>query len=243
MLLLENRNAVIYGAGGGIGGAVARAFAREGARVYLAGRTRAKLDAVAGDITATRGTADTAEVNALDERAVERYAAGVAGKAGRIDISFTAIDVDREVQGVALVDVSLEDFTLPIDTYMRTQFLTTRAAARHMVKQRSGVILTITATPARLAFPMVAGFGPAWAAVEALSRGLAAGLGPHGIRVVCLRSAGSPEAPGGHHPKGRRPRRRRPESRVVQGSGRQHPRHPQPVSTTAALLPRRERSA
>src|SRR5262245_11343044 len=89
--LLRNKNAVIYGAGGAIGGAVARAFAREGARVFLVGRTRARVDAVARDISAAGGAADAAQVDALDDEAVEEHAAGMVKKAGSIDVSFNAI--------------------------------------------------------------------------------------------------------------------------------------------------------
>jgi 3-oxoacyl-[acyl-carrier protein] reductase len=77
-MLLENKNALVYGAGGKIGGAVARAFAQEGAHVFLAGRTLATLEAVAAEISAVGGTAETAEVDALDEQAVEEHASSVA---------------------------------------------------------------------------------------------------------------------------------------------------------------------
>jgi NAD(P)-dependent dehydrogenase (short-subunit alcohol dehydrogenase family) len=187
-MLLENKNAVIYGAGGAIGGAVARAFAREEAKVFLTGRALAAVDAVAEEITAAGGVAETAQVDALDEQAVEKHISAMAKKAGGIDVSFNAIGIPQlGVQGIPLVELSPESFALPVTAYPRAHFLTARAAARRMVEKRSGVILTLTATPARLAAPLVGGMGAAWAAVEALSRGLAAELGPQGIRVVCLR--------------------------------------------------------
>jgi NAD(P)-dependent dehydrogenase (short-subunit alcohol dehydrogenase family) len=193
-MLLENKNAVIYGAGGAIGGAVARAFAREGARVFLAGRTLDKVEAVAREISAAGGVVEAAQIDALDELAVEAHADAVAEKAGGIDVSFNAVGIPQQgVQGIPLVELSPEDFALPIATYTAAQFLTARAAARRMVDKRSGVILTLTATPARLAAPLVGGMGAAWAGVEAFSRSLAAELGPHGIRVVCLRPDGIPE--------------------------------------------------
>jgi NAD(P)-dependent dehydrogenase (short-subunit alcohol dehydrogenase family) len=193
-MLLENKNAVVYGAGGAIGGAVARAFAREGARVFLTGRTMDKIDAVAGDISAAGGVVETAEVDVLDERAVEEHADAVAQRAGRIDVSFNAIGIPQQgVQGIPLVELSPESFGLPIRTYTTAQFLTARAAARRMVEHGSGVILTLTATPARLAVPLVGGMGAAWAAVEALTRSLSAELGPRGVRAVCLRPNGLPE--------------------------------------------------
>lgn len=193
-MLLENKNAVVYGAGGAIGGAVARAFAREGASVFLTGRTLDKVEAVAGEIRAAGGIAEAAEVDALDEQAVEDHADAVAQTAGGIDVSFNAIGIPQQgVQGIPMVDLSPEDFGLPIRTYTTAQFLTARAAARRMVEKGSGVILTLTATPARLAAPLVGGMGSAWAAVEALTRSLAAELGPQGVRAVCLRPNGIPE--------------------------------------------------
>lgn len=193
-MLLKNKNAVIYGAGGSIGHEVAQAFAREGARVFLVGRTLAKLDAVAKEIIAAGGSAETAQVDALDEQAVERHAGTVADKAGRIDVLFNAIGME-DVQGTPLLDMSLEDFVHPVVTATRSQFLTARAVARRMVEKGSGVLLTITAEPAREATANVGGFGVACEAIEGLWRSLAAELGPHGIRLVCLRSAGSPDTP------------------------------------------------
>jgi 3-oxoacyl-[acyl-carrier protein] reductase len=192
-MLLEHKNAVIYGAGGAIGGAVARAFAREGARLFLAGRTLAKLDAVAREISAAGGAAETAQVDALDQQSVGKYIAEVAKKAGGIDVSFNAIAME-DVQGTPLIEMSLEDFSRPITIATRTQFLTAKAVAPHMINKGSGVIMMITATPARLGFPLVGGFSVACAALESFSRSLAAELGPKGVRVICLRSAGSPES-------------------------------------------------
>ena len=193
-MLLEQKNAVIYGAGGAIGGAVARAFAGEGARIFLAGRTFSPLNAVAEEIAAAGGCAEAAEVDALDEAAVESHVASVASKAGGIDVSFNAIGME-DVQGPPLLDMSLDDFAHPVIRATRTQFLTGRAIARRMVEKGSGVLLTITAPTAREATASIGGFGVACSAVEGLWRTLAAELGPHGVRVVCLRSAGSPDTP------------------------------------------------
>src|SRR3712207_9221337 len=82
-MLLKDKNAVIYGGGGSIGGAVAREFAREGAKVFLAGRTRETLDAVANDIRAAGGSAEAAVLDALDERAVGEQVREVAAEVGR----------------------------------------------------------------------------------------------------------------------------------------------------------------
>jgi 3-oxoacyl-[acyl-carrier protein] reductase len=192
-VLLEKKNAVIYGGAGSVGGAVARAFAREGARVFLAGRTLGTLDAVAEEISAAGGEAETAEVDALDDESVDRHADAVAGKAGGIDVSFNAIG-HGDVHGAPLVEMPFEDFVRPITTAMRANFLTGRAAARHMLERGSGVILAITASTARQTIPDVGGTGVTFDAIESLCRQWACELGPHGIRVLWLQTTGLPEA-------------------------------------------------
>jgi 3-oxoacyl-[acyl-carrier protein] reductase len=194
-MLLEQKTAVIYGAGGAVGGAVARAFAREGARVFLAGHTRAPLEALAQEISQAGGVAEAAHVDALDARSIEEHLRAVIEKTGGVDIAFNAISISY-TQGSPLVEESLEAFTLGITAAMTTQFLTSTAAARHMQKRGAGVLLTITATPARELMPNSGNFGVACAAIERLCQQLACELGPQGIRVICLRSAGSPDAPG-----------------------------------------------
>jgi 3-oxoacyl-[acyl-carrier protein] reductase len=192
-MLLEHKNAVVYGGAGSVGRAVARAFAREGARVFLAGRTRATLDRVAEELSGSGGSVETAEVDALDQRAVDEHADAVAARAGGIDVSFNAIS-HGDVHGVPLLELSLEDFARPITVAMRSQFLTTRAAARHMTRQGSGVIMAITATTARPALPEVGGTGVTFDAIESQCRQWARELGPHGVRVVWLQTTGLPEA-------------------------------------------------
>lgn len=192
-MLLENKNAVIYGAGGPIGGAVARAFAREGAKVFLAGRTLATLGPVAEEISGAGGEADPAEVDTFDERAVDRHADAVAEKAGRIDVSFNAIG-HGDVHGTPLMEMPYEDFARPVSNALRSKFLTTRAAARHMTPRGSGVILTITAITAHQTVPNVGGTGVTFDAIESLCRQWASELGPRGIRVAWLRTTGIPEA-------------------------------------------------
>lgn len=192
-MFLKNKTAIVYGGGGAIGGAVARVFAREGARLHLAGRSLARLDAVAADIRASGGNAETHAVDAMDETAVENHVAAVAVSAGAIDILFNAIGME-DIQGSELVDMPFDDFFKPIRKAAVTQYTTSRAVARHMTRQGSGVIMTVTAGPPE-AVPRIGGFGPACQMIEGLWRGLAAELSPLGVRVVCLRSAGSPNSP------------------------------------------------
>jgi NAD(P)-dependent dehydrogenase (short-subunit alcohol dehydrogenase family) len=194
-MLLEEKNAVIYGGGGAIGTAVARAFASEGANVFLAGRTLASVEAVAKEISLAGGAAHASSVDALDERAVAELLDAVAERGGSVDVSFNATGIGWDL-GAPVVDMTTDDFVVPIADGMRKHVVTATAAARHMIRQRSGVILTITATPARKPIPLVGNFGVGCAAIEALCRQLALELGPYGIRVVCMRSAGSSDSPG-----------------------------------------------
>jgi NAD(P)-dependent dehydrogenase (short-subunit alcohol dehydrogenase family) len=190
---LENKAAIVHGAGGAIGGAIARAFARHGAHVFLAGRAAAKLDAVARDISASGGAVETAQVDALDERAVDLHADAVAARAGRVDVAVNAVGI-MHVQGTPFADLTVEEFALPIAAYTRTNFLTAKAAARHMLRAGRGVILTLSTPGSRMAGTGFLGYGVTCAAIEALTRLLAAELGPSGIRVNCLRPHAIPEA-------------------------------------------------
>ena len=190
-MLLENKVSVIYGGGGAIGGAIARAFAREGARVFLAGRTRAKLDKVVSEIRSAGGAVDAASVDALDKRQVDAYVDTIARQAGRLDISVNVIgygDIQK-----TLMDLSVEEFLQPIVNATRTQFLTTQAAARHMIERKTGVILHFGGSGPQTP-PGLGGFKVALDAVESLRRQWAVELGPHGIRVVTLKTGGIPES-------------------------------------------------
>src|SRR5262245_25386500 len=140
-MILKYKVAVIYGAGGAIGGAVARAFVREGAKLFLTGHRRAPVEALAREVVSAGGSAEAAEVNALDEQAVDKHLQSVIDKAGRVDISFNAVGIsDEKILGVPLVELDVEQFSLPITSYVMSYFLTSRLAARRMVANRSGVI-------------------------------------------------------------------------------------------------------
>jgi NAD(P)-dependent dehydrogenase (short-subunit alcohol dehydrogenase family) len=193
-MMLKDKVAVIYGAGGAIGSAVARAFAPEGANLFLTGRHLAPVEDVAEEIIAASGSAEAAEVDALDEQAVDKHLQSVIDKAGRVDISFNAVGIpDATILGVPLVELDVEQFSLAITAYTRSYFLTARLAARRMVANRSGVIMTVTSIPSRTGTPLQGGYPPAMAAKEALTRDLSAELAPQGIRVVGLRPHGIPE--------------------------------------------------
>jgi NAD(P)-dependent dehydrogenase (short-subunit alcohol dehydrogenase family) len=194
-MLLENKTAVIYAAGGAIGAAVARSFAREGARLFLTGRDGAKVEAVAREIVAAGGVAETARVDALDESAVQQHLDAAVERAGAVDISFNAIGPGPAPDRTALTEMTADAFARPIAFYTSSNFITASAAARHMIARGSGVIVTLTAVPGRMPANRLGGSAPAWAAVEAFSRSLALEVGPRGVRVVCLRPHAIPETP------------------------------------------------
>jgi NAD(P)-dependent dehydrogenase (short-subunit alcohol dehydrogenase family) len=186
---LEGKNAIIYGGGGGIGSGVARTFAREGARVFLVGRTREKLDAVAKEIVLAGGSAEVAVVDALDEQAVNDHVQDVVSKAGSVDVSFNLIN-HGDVQGIPLVEMTADDLLRAVVNGLHSNFLTARAAGRRMIEQGSGVILHLNSASGAGAMPGMGSTGPADAATEAFMRYLAAEVGPHGVRVCGIWTAG-----------------------------------------------------
>jgi NAD(P)-dependent dehydrogenase (short-subunit alcohol dehydrogenase family) len=193
-MLLKDKVAVIYGAGGAVGGAVARAFSADGAKVFLAGRNLASVEVVAKEIAAAGGSAQAAEVDALDEQAVDSHLQSVVDDTGRIDIAFNGVGISgTDILGVPLLELDVEKFALPVLTYARAYFLVARLAARRMIARKSGVVMTAITQHSRTAFPLSGGYGPAMAAEEALTRLLSAELAAQGIRVVGLRPQGLPE--------------------------------------------------
>lgn len=195
MKRLENKVAVVYG-DGTTGAAIAKAFARQGAKVFLTGRTLTKLDAIADEILSSGAAVETTQLDALDEEAVEDHMSETIGKAGKIDISFNAIGIPQKgIQGIPLTELSVESFSLPIVTYTQSHFVTSKAAARRMVKQGHGVIVMHTPNASRISPPFVGGMVPAWAAMEALCRSLSVECGQYGVRSVCLHTTGIPETP------------------------------------------------
>ena len=185
-MLLEDKVAVIHGGGGSIGAATAKAFAREGARLFLAGRSLPRLEAAASAARAEGASVDIAVVDAMDQDAVDRHADEVADAAGRIDIALNAVGFDH-IQGLPIGETSLDAYLHPVTGYLRTNFVTAKAAARHMVAQGSGVILTISTPGARLTGNGLIGNAAQSAGLEGFSRALAGELGPAGVRVVCVR--------------------------------------------------------
>ena len=192
-MLLQNKNAIIYGAGGAMGGAVAKALAAAGARVFLSGHRPGSVQKVADEIRASGGSVEVDVIDAFNEKAIKMHMERVLQKAGTVDISFNAIGI-KVIQNIPLVELAADDFVHPVTQTLQTQFLTATAAGRTMMKQGTGVILSLTATPGGIGYPYTGGFAAACCALESFSRNLAAELGVYGIRVVNIRSGGSPDS-------------------------------------------------
>jgi NAD(P)-dependent dehydrogenase (short-subunit alcohol dehydrogenase family) len=190
-MLLAGKIAIVHGASGPVGSAIARTFASEGAQVFAAGRSEAATRRVADEIVATGGQAVAVTVDSHDAEAIEACVRDVVRRTGRLDISVNATGIDDR-QGTPLRDMAWEDFLAPVDTGLKSHFLIGTAAARYMTHQGSGVILTLSTSAAGLSsrdrrYHRTGGFGVACAAIEEFTRSLAAEVGPDGVRVVCLR--------------------------------------------------------
>jgi NAD(P)-dependent dehydrogenase (short-subunit alcohol dehydrogenase family) len=192
---LENKVAVVYG-DGFVGAAIAKAFARQHAKVCLTGRTEQKLSAIADEIFCDGRTIETVKLDALNEEAVEKHISQVIKKNGKVDISFNAIGISKQdVCSVPLIELPTEKFMLPVTTYVQSHFITATAAARRMIQQGHGVILNHTPNASRMSPAFSGGLVPAWAAIEALFRSLSVECAPGGVRAVTLLTSAIPESP------------------------------------------------
>lgn len=194
-MLLEGKTAIVYGGSGAVGGAVARAFAREGARVFIAARRVELLEYVAGEIRKDGGNVTVAPVDTSNRDAVEAHLAKIVREAGPVKVMFNGVEWG-DTQGQHVIDMDLDRFIRPVRQGLTNWFHTGTAVARHMGENGGGSIVGITANAGRQAFPWTGGFGVACAAVEHFLRMLAVENGPKGVRVNWVRSPGSPDAPG-----------------------------------------------
>jgi NAD(P)-dependent dehydrogenase (short-subunit alcohol dehydrogenase family) len=193
-MLLETKTAIVYGASGAIGSAVARAYALAGARVHLVGRTSTPLEAVADTIRDAGGVAHASALDVLDQVAVQRHANEIVEAEGGIEVCFNATSND-DIQGTTFLHLPFEEFMQPVIKALTAHHAITTAIAPHMARRGHGVILVMAG--GREAIPRLGGSHVAWSALAGLCRQLAADLGPHGIRVAWLLSPGSP--PAGDH--------------------------------------------
>jgi NAD(P)-dependent dehydrogenase (short-subunit alcohol dehydrogenase family) len=202
---LKGKRAVVFGAAGSIGSGVAKEFAAQGAEVFLAGRSNPRLEELAKHIADCGGNAHVAVVDAEDASAVDAYFQGIAKEAGSIDVVCNVIGprVKDYANGTPAMHLTVDQFMLPLTTFVKSEFITSRAAARHMVEQRSGVIIFVTGSPARGHTPGTTAIGAAFGAIENFTRNLAYDVSPYGVRVVCVRASAHDDGDSSEHISGR----------------------------------------
>lgn len=194
-MLLKDKVAVVYGGSGAVGGAVARAYAREGARVFLAARNRAALERVAAEIAAAGGRAEVTIVDTTSPASIQAHLDAVVAAAGPVRLMFNGVSW-ADTQGSSMADMGFDAMFEPIRLSMISWYHTGTLVAHHMGQHGGGSIVGITANVARWPSPSIGGFGVACAAVEHFLRQLGMEHGPSGVRVCWVRSPGSPDAPG-----------------------------------------------
>ena len=187
--LSENKNALIFGAKGALGQQVAKAFKESGANIYL---SDIKVDGIeASELGEIR------KVDTLNENEVRNYFSWFDQKKVPVDIviNLSASNPAEYNHGKPALDVSLEQFLIPLKTTTANQFVTAKAAFPLMSKQNSGVIIFITSTLAKVGSPWSPALTASHAATEGLVKSLASEWGSKGVRVIGVRSEAMPDSP------------------------------------------------
>ena len=186
---LKDKVAVVFAASGEIAGAVARAFSQHGAKVYVTARNLDALKVLAAEINASGGSAEAAKVDALNETEIDNFLKKVVSDNGKLDLVFNGIGIGYVEMGgrPPTTEANFEQFMAPMEKICGSQFLTSRVAAKYMMQTRSeGTILLLTASLSRSKLPNLAGITAASAAIEGLTRVMAAEWGADGIKVICI---------------------------------------------------------
>lgn len=188
--LLADKTAVIFGAGGNLGQQVAKAYAEQGAKVFASSLNEAS-------ISHTSGVESFEKVDALNEDEVQTYLEAIIAKTSTVDIvtNLSGSNPAEYNHGKPAIEVSLEQFLIPQKTATASQFVTAKAAYKHMTRQKNGVIIFITSTLAKVGSPWSPALTASHAATEGLLKSLANEWGPEGIRVIGVRSEAMPESP------------------------------------------------
>jgi len=189
---LKDKVGVIFAASGEIAGAVAKSFAQHGAKVYVTGKNLAAVKALAEEIKAGGGRAEAGKVDAMNEAEIDNYLQKVVAENGKLDMVFNGIGsyYKDAGSGTPTLMATFEQFLNPLQRICGSQFLTSRVAAKYMIQSGSeGTILLLTASMSKMKAPNMAGFGSACAAVEGLTRIMAAEFGKNGIKAICICSA------------------------------------------------------
>lgn len=189
MTNLKDKVAVIFAASGEIAGAVARSFSEHGTKLYITARNYDAVKSLAKKLNESGGNVEAAQVDALNEKETDSFLKKVVVDNGKLDIVFNGIGANYEEMGgrPPTTVATFEQFMAPIEKICGSQFLTSRIAARYMMETKSeGTILLLTAQLSKCKFPNVAGITAASAAIEGMTRVMAAEWGADGIKVTCI---------------------------------------------------------
>jgi 3-oxoacyl-[acyl-carrier protein] reductase len=180
MFALDGKSALVTGASGGIGGAIARTLHAAGAKVLLAGTRRAALDELAASLGERSfvATADLAEADSADALLKAAEAA-----MGGLDILVNNAGLTRDGLALRMKD---EDWQQVIDIDLTAAFRLSRAALRGMMRRRWGRIVSITSVVGATGNPGQANYAAAKAGLVGMSKALAAEVASRGITVNCV---------------------------------------------------------
>ncbi|GIH52754.1 3-oxoacyl-[acyl-carrier protein] reductase [Microbispora rosea] len=171
--------AVVTGAARGIGAAIARRLAAEGAAVACVDLTADRCVSIVDEITVTGGRAVAFGCDVSDSAQVEALVPGVMAEFGRIDVLVNNAGLTRDN---LLFRMSEEDWDKVVDVNLKSVFLVSRAVQKHMVEQRSGAIVNLSSRSA-LGNRGQANYAAAKAGIQGLTATMAIELGPFGVRV------------------------------------------------------------
>jgi NAD(P)-dependent dehydrogenase (short-subunit alcohol dehydrogenase family) len=181
MALLTDRVAVITGASKGIGRVISQLFAREGARVVCAARSRELVDETVAAITAAGGDAVAAIADVSREDDARRLMQGAADKYGRLDTLVNNAGDGGPTSPVE--DYSTDDWFYTINSCLTSSYLCARFAVPHMIKAGRGAIVNISSMAGRRGLAYRVGYCSAKAGQVGMTYGLALELGRHNITV------------------------------------------------------------
>ena len=183
-MLLENKVALVTGSGRGIGRAIAKLFAKEGASVFLTARTEAQLASVAKEIKADGGKADYVAADLRREKECEHVVASARAKFGHVDILINNAGHYGPV--VPVDEYPLEEFEDVIAVHLRAPFVLSKLVLPEMYLRKSGVILNISSLSAKAAYPWGSAYAAAKAGLLGLTRVMAAEAARHDVRVNAI---------------------------------------------------------
>ncbi|MBK8956804.1 MAG: SDR family oxidoreductase [Saprospiraceae bacterium] len=188
--LLQNKTALIFGAKGALGTAVAKAFKESGANIYLS-------DINVKNEVEENSLAPIRKLDTLNEKSVQQYFDWFKGENISIDIvvNLSSSNPAEYNHGKPASEVSLDQFLIPLKNNTASQFITAKVAQSVMSLQKNGVIIFVTSSLSKVGSPWSAALTSSHAATEGLLKSLASEWGPLGIRVLGVRSEAMPDSP------------------------------------------------